>query len=52
MLEVDLKHFPSKLLKAGSVALIGNGGNLAIALILHDTQVSFALHPTQYTSQQ
>ena len=31
MLEVDLKHFPSKLMKAGSVALIGNGGNLAIA---------------------
>ena len=31
MLEVDLKHFPSKLIKAGSVALIGNGGNLAIA---------------------
>ena len=31
MLEVDLRHFPSKLMKAGSVALIGNGGNLAIA---------------------
>ena len=31
MLEVDLKHFPSKLMKAGSIALVGNGGNLAIA---------------------
>ena len=31
MQEDDLKHFPSKLMKAGSVALIGNGGNLAIA---------------------
>ena len=31
MLEVDLKHFPSKLMKAGNIALVGNGGNLAIA---------------------
>jgi len=31
MLEVDLKHFPSKLMKAGSIALVGNGGNLAVA---------------------
>ena len=31
MLEVDLKHFPSKLYKARNIALIGNGGNLAIA---------------------
>lgn len=31
MLDVDLKHFPSKLYKAKSVALFGNGGNLAVA---------------------
>ena len=31
MLEVDLKHFPSKLYKARTIALIGNGGNLAVA---------------------
>ena len=31
MLEVNLRHFPSKLMKAQSVALLGNGGNLAVA---------------------
>ena len=31
MLEVDLRHFPSKIMKAKSIALIGNGGNLSIA---------------------
>ena len=31
MLEVDLRHFPSKLYKAKTVALVGNGGNLAVA---------------------
>ena len=31
MLEVDLRHFPSKIMKARSIALIGNGGNLSIA---------------------
>ena len=31
MLKVDLRHFPSKIMKARSIALIGNGGNLAIA---------------------
>ena len=31
MLEVNLRHFPSKLMKAKSVAILGNGGNLAVA---------------------
>ena len=31
MLDIDLRHFPSKLHKARSVALLGNGGNLAVA---------------------
>ena len=31
MIDVDLRHFPSKIMKAQSIALIGNGGNLAIA---------------------
>ena len=31
MLDVDLRHFPSKLHKAKTVALLGNGGNLAVA---------------------
>ena len=31
MLEVNLKHFSSKLYKARTIALIGNGGNLAVA---------------------
>ncbi len=31
MLDVDLRHFPSKLYKAQTIALIGNGGNLAVA---------------------
>ena len=31
MLDVNLRHFPSKLNKARSVALLGNGGNLAVA---------------------
>ena len=31
MFDIDLRHFPSKLHKARSVALLGNGGNLAVA---------------------
>ena len=31
MLDVDLRHFPSKLHKAKTIALFGNGGNLAVA---------------------
>ena len=31
MLEVNLRHFPSKFMKAQSGALLGNGGNLAVA---------------------
>ena len=31
MLEVDLRHFPSKIYKAKTIALVGNGGNLAVA---------------------
>ena len=31
MINVDLRHFPSKIIKAKTIALIGNGGNLAIA---------------------
>ena len=31
MLDVNLKHFPSKLYKAKTIALLGNGGNLAVA---------------------
>ena len=31
MLDINLRHFPSKLHKARSVALLGNGGNLAVA---------------------
>ncbi len=31
MLKIDLKHFSSKLYKAKTIALIGNGGNLAVA---------------------
>ena len=31
MLEVDFKHYPSKLHKARTIALFGNGGNLAVA---------------------
>ena len=31
MLDVDLRHFPSKFYKAKTIALLGNGGNLAVA---------------------
>jgi hypothetical protein len=31
MLPVNLRHFPSKLHKAKTIALLGNGGNLAVA---------------------
>ncbi len=31
MLDVDLRHFPSKIYKAKTIALLGNGGNLAVA---------------------
>ena len=48
MINVDLKHFPSKIKKAKSIALIGNGGNLAVAqhmasdLIRHTGKFCFA----------
>ena len=42
MLPVDLRHFPSKLHKARSVALLGNGGNLAVAQhMASDISVSY-----------
>ena len=31
MLDVNLRHFPSKIYKAKTIALLGNGGNLAVA---------------------
>ena len=31
MLDVNLRHFPSKIHKAKTIALLGNGGNLAVA---------------------
>ena len=46
MLDVDLRHFPSKIYKAKTIALLGNGGNLAVAQ--HMASDIFLIAPVQH----